>query len=142
MSETLNDTLSVARGPAKPRSFSQPFWQATRERKLLLQYCRRSGRFQFFPRATSVADGHRDLEWREVSGRGEIFSYTVVRRSRPPFQGHEPFLLAVVTLEEGVNIMADLVNCPLDTARIGLTVVPCWAPLPDGTNLPLFQPAG
>ena len=141
MSETLNDTLSVARGPSRPRSFSQPFWQATRDRKLLLQYCPRSARFQFFPRATSIADGRRGLEWREVSGRGEIFSYTVVRRSRPPFQGNEPFLLAVVTLEEGVNIMADLVNCRLDAARIGLAVMPFWAPLPDGANLPLFQPA-
>jgi uncharacterized protein len=141
MSTRLNDTLSVAREAPKPRSYSLPFWEATRDKTLLLQYCRRSGRYQFFPRATSIVDGHRDLEWRAVSGRGVIFSYTVVRRTRAPFQGHEPFAIVVVTLEEGVNLMANLVHCALDEIRIGMAVVPFWAPLPDGTHLPMFEPA-
>jgi uncharacterized OB-fold protein len=141
MSAKLNDTLSVKRDAPKPRSFSQPFWQATRDKTLLLQYCRRSGRYQFFPRATSIVDGNRDLDWREVSGRGVVFSYTIARRARPPFQGHEPFVIAVVTLEEGVNVMANLVHCALDKIRIGLKVVPFWAPLPDGTHLLMFEPA-
>jgi uncharacterized OB-fold protein len=141
MSTTLNDTLSVKREAPKPRSFSLPFWEATRDKKLLLQYCRRSGRYQFFPRATSIADGHRDLEWREVSGRGAIFSHTVARRAREPFQGHEPFAIAVVTLEEDVNLMGNLVHCALDEIRIGLKVVPFWAPLPNGMHLLMFEPA-
>src|ERR1700722_8636677 len=141
MSTELNDTLSVKREAPKPRSFSRPFWEATRDKKLLLQYCRRSGRYQFFPRATSIADGHRDLEWRGVSGRGGGFSYTVARRAREPFQGHEPFAIVVVTLEEGVNVMGNLVRCGLDEIRIGMTVMPFWAPLPDGTHLPMFDPA-
>jgi len=141
MSAKLNDTLSVKRDAPKPRSFSQPFWQATRDKKLLLPYCRRSGRYQFFPRAASIAAGTRDLEWREVSGRGEVFSYTIARRARPPFQGHEPFAIVVVTLEEGVNLMANLVHCELDAIRIGMKVVPFWAPLPDGTHLLMFEPA-
>jgi uncharacterized OB-fold protein len=141
MSNSLNDTLAVAREAPEPRSFSRRFWEATRDKKLLIQYCRRSGRYQFYPRATSVADGHRDLEWREVSGRGEIFSYTVARRARAPFQGHEPFAIVVVTLEEGVQLMANLVHCELDEIRIGMAVMPCWAPLPDGSHLLMFEPA-
>jgi uncharacterized OB-fold protein len=140
VSDALNDTLDVARQAPQARSFSRPFWQATRDKKLLLQYCRRTGRYQFFPRATSIFTGRRDLEWREASGRGEIFTWTVARRARPPFQGHEPFLIVVVTLEEGVNVMANMVHCGLDEIRVGLRVKPYWAPLPDGFHLLMFEP--
>lgn len=140
MTDTVNDTLDVKREPPKPRSFSRPFWAATRDKKLVIQYCPRSGRYQFFPRAASIVTGRRDLEWREVSGRGEVFTYTVARRARPPFQGHEPFLIAVVTLDEGVNVMANVVRCGLDEIRIGMRVAPFWAPLPDGTHLLMFEP--
>jgi len=141
MSTPLNDTLSVKREAPKPRSFSRPFWEATREKKLLVQFSRGSGKYQFFPRATSIYNGRRDLEWREVSGKGEIFTYTIARRAREPFQGHEPFFIATVTLDVGVNVLANVVHCALEDMRIGMPVVPFWAPLPNGTHLLMFQPA-
>jgi uncharacterized protein len=136
----LNDTLDVTREPPAPRSFSRAYWAATREKRLVLQYDKRSGKYQFFPRATSIYDGRRDLEWREVSGTGEIFSYTVAYRARPPFRGHEPFLIGLVTLDEGVNIMANIVHCRSEQARIGLRVKPFWLPLANGTHLLMFEP--
>ena len=99
----LNDTLSILREPPKPRSFSKAYWDATREKRLIVQYDKRSGKYQFFPRATSIYDGHRNFDWREVSGKGEIFSYTIAYRARPPFQGHEPFVIGLVTLDERVE---------------------------------------
>jgi hypothetical protein len=79
------------------------------------------------------------LEWREVSGKGEIFSYTIARRARPPFQGHELFLIGLVTLDEGVNVMANIVHCGLEKIRIGLRVKPFWLPLANGTHLLMFE---
>ncbi|HEY8579150.1 MAG TPA: Zn-ribbon domain-containing OB-fold protein [Beijerinckiaceae bacterium] len=136
----INDTLDVARDPIKPRSFSRPFWEATREKRLLLQFDPAAQKYQFYPRATSIHTGRRTLEWRESPGKGEVFSFTVARRARPPFQGKEPFIIAVVTLDEGVNVMGDMVDCQLDEMKIGLRVKPYWAPMPDGTHLLLFQP--
>ncbi len=136
----FNDTLSVSREPPKPRTFSKAYWDATREKRLIVQYDKRSGRYQFFPRATSIYDGRRDLEWREVSGKGEIFSYTIAYRARPPFQGHEPFVIGLVTLDEGVNVMANIVRCAQDEVKIGLRVKPFWAPLANGTHLLMFEP--
>jgi uncharacterized protein len=137
----LNDTLTVKRPPSAPRTFSRPYWDATRDKKIMLQFDRRSGKYQFYPRANSIHTGRSgDLEWREASGRGEIFSFTVARRAREPFRGHEPFLIALVTLEEGVNVMANVVNCSLDEMKIGLQVKPYWHALPDGTNLLMFEP--
>jgi uncharacterized OB-fold protein len=140
MSETLNDTLGVDRPAPQHLSFAEPFWEGTRERKLLLQYCPAAGQYQFFPKPVSVFTGRRDLEWREASGRGEIFSYTVAGVARPPFDGHTPYVIATVTLDEGVNVIANVINCPLDRVAVGLRVRAAWAPLPDGTNLLLFEP--
>jgi uncharacterized protein len=136
----FNDTLSVSREPPKPRTFSKAYWDATREKRLIVQYDKRSARYQFFPRATSIYDGRRDLEWREVSGKGEVFSYTIAYRARPPFQGHEPFVIGLVTLDEGVNVMANIVRCAQDEVKIGLRVKPFWAPLANGTHLLMFEP--
>lgn len=136
----INDTLDVKREPPKPRSYSRPYWEGTREKKLLVQYCKGTGRYQFFPRATSIYTGRRDLEWREVSGKGKVFTFTVARRARDPFQGHEPFLIAVVTLDVGVNVMANVVHCDLEEMRVGLPMKPYWMPLSNGTHLLMFEP--
>ena len=140
MSEKLNDIRDVARAVPRSFRFSRPFWEATRERKLLLQYCPATGRYQFYPRPVSLFTGRTDIEWREVSGRGEVFAYTVAHVARPPFAGHTPFLIATVTLDEGVNIVGDVINCSMDEIAVGMRVRPAWAPLPDGTNLLLFEP--
>jgi uncharacterized protein len=140
MSETANDTIDVPREPPVPRSFSRPYWEGTREKKLLLQFDRRSGKYQFFPRANSLYDGHRDLEWREVSGKGEVFTYTIARRGPPSFRGKEPYLIATVTLDVGVNVIANLVHCRLDQVKIGMAVLPFWLKLADGRHLLMFEP--
>jgi uncharacterized protein len=136
----LNNTTEVVRDPPTPRSFSKAFWDATREKRLLLQFDPRNQKYQFIPRPTSIYDGRRQLEWREASGRGEIFSFLIASHANPPFRGHTPFAIASVTLEEGVNIMANIVNCELDEVRIGLPVKLSWLALANGANLPTFEP--
>src|SRR3954463_12835245 len=134
----LNDTLSVARTAPNPRRYAVPFWEGTRQKKIMLQFDPANGRYQFVPRPTGLASGRRGLQWREASGKGEVFTYTVARRARDPFRGHEPFLIAMVTLAEGVNVMANVVHCRFEDMKIGLKMKPYWAPLPDGTNLLMF----
>ena len=137
----LNDTLDIERPPFEPMSFTMPFWEATREKKLLIQYCPGTKQYQFFPRPASLYTGRRDLEWREVSGKGELYSYTIARRTRPPFRGHEPFAIAMVTLTEGVRVMGNLIHVAEADIEIGMAVEPFWAPLPDGYHLLMFEPA-
>jgi uncharacterized protein len=139
--ETINSPLIVQRGAIRRYDFSAPFWEATRDKRLMLQYCPRSGQYQHFPRPVSIATGRTDIEWREVSGAGKIFSFSVTRRGFGPFQGHEPYVVVIVRLAEGLDIVSDLVNCALDAVHIGQDVVPFWQPLEDGTHLLLFQPA-
>ena len=136
----FNDTLGVTREAPKPRTFSKAYWDATRAKKLLVQYDTRSGKYQFFPRVNSIYNGRRELEWREVTGKGQVFSYTIAHRARPPFQGHEPFAIGLVTLDEGVNVMGNIVHCTREQLKIGMRVKPFWAPLANGTHLLMFEP--
>lgn len=137
----LHDLTDVQRPLPPIRSYTLPFWEATRDRRLLLQYDTEVGRHQFYPRPTSIFTGRRSrLEWREVSGRGVVTSFTIVERAPPAFRGFEPYLLVLVTLPEGVQIMSNLVNCTIEDFALGMKVRPAWAPLPDGRNVLLFEP--
>lgn len=138
MSEML-DPLAGQRPAPVPASFSKPFWEAARERRLLLQYCPTAHKYQFYPRPISVYSGKRDLEWREAAGKGTLYTYTVSHKAPPPFKNVAPFIVAVVELAEAVRIMANLINCAPDRARIGMPVRLTWVMAGD-ENFPAFEP--
>lgn len=140
MDPALNDTLAVQRDI--PRSdFSMPYWEATRRQQLLIQYCSATSRYQHYPRPVSIYTGkRRDITWREASGRGQLYSYTIARRGTPPFRGCEPYAVVSVTLDVGVNLISNMVRCTAGALKVGMRVRPYWHPLGDGTHLLMFQP--
>jgi len=80
MNKPLKDTLSVKRS-IKHFDFSEPYWEGTKQKKLVLQRCKATGKFQHFPRPVSIFTGRRrDIEWKEVSGKGTVYSYTITER--------------------------------------------------------------
>lgn len=116
------------------------FWKGAKNGKLLLQYCKDTGRYQWFPRSTSIYNGRRNLEWREASGLGTLYSWT---NTFVPWPGHEnrvPYLCALINLEEGVRILANLINVEAAALRDGLPVKLAWEKLNDDFNLPVFEP--
>lgn len=141
MTESINDTLSLQRS-FRRFAFTAPYWEATREKKLKLQYSPATGAYQFPPHPIDVKTGSCNLEWREVSGRGTVKTYTVIRKAFGPFAGLEPYVVVMATLTEGVDVIADLVACTFEEIRIGMTVEPYWMPMPDGEHLLMFKPEG
>ena len=140
MAVTLNDTLNVKRD-IKHYDFGMPFWEATRQKKLVIQYCKTANKFQHFPRPVSIFTGRRrDIEWREVSGKGKVYSFTIAHRGPPAFQGAEPYAVASVTLDEGVNVIASIVNCMAEDLKVGIKVEAYWHPLDSGEHLLMWQP--
>lgn len=138
----LNNLSHIERPLPPIRSYSQPFWDGTRAKRLLIQFDREVGAYQFFPRPTSIYTGRRSaLEWREVSGEGNLFSYTTADRPPATFVGAEPYLIVLITLDEQVNVMSNLVRCRLEDVTVGMRVRLCWAPLADGRHFPMFEPA-
>lgn len=136
----MNSILEIERAAPKPFSFSAPFWEATRDKKILLQFCTITEKPQFYPRPTSIFTGRRSLEWREVSGEGEVYTYTVAYRGVGPFRGLEPYVIVTVELDAGVRIIGNLVNCETEKLAIGMRVRPYWASLTDGKHQLMFEP--
>lgn len=116
------------------------FWQGTREGKLMLQFCKDTGRFQHFPRPVSLYTGSRNLEWREVSGNGTVYAITALRTPGLGADGRLPCVLATIELDEGVRIVANMPGTAPGDVRIGARVKLVWDELADG-RYPAFAPA-
>ncbi len=111
-----------------PTPTTQPFWDGLRQHKVLLQYSPSTERWVFYPRVLAPRTLSDDLEWREVSGGGALYSYTVARRpTAPPWADSVPQLLAIVELDEGPRISTELVNVEPEQIKIGMRVRPVFA---------------
>jgi hypothetical protein len=79
--------------------------------------------------------------WIESSGRGEVYSYTIVHRPRNKvFAAHVPYVVALITLEEGVRMMSNLINVDPDEVRCGMPVEVVFEKVNEEVTLPKFQP--
>jgi uncharacterized OB-fold protein len=135
-----SDPLAGQRPAPIQLNFSKPFWDGANDKKLMLQYCPKAGKYQFYPRPVSVYTGSRDLEWREASGRGRIYSFSLSYKAPPPFKDVKPYVVATVELEEGVRILTNIINCDPKTLKIDMPVRLTWV-LAGASNYPVFEPA-
>ena len=110
------------------------FWNATRDHRLLLQWCTRGDHPVWYPRNVCPVHLTPDLDWRPAAGTGVVYAYTVDHRADPPLA------TALVELDEGVRMMTNIVDCPWSSVRVGLPVRVAWQPMEDGRNLPQFTP--
>lgn len=117
---------------------SSDFWLGVREGRLMLQFCTESGRYQHFPRPISLYTGKRTLEWREASGAGTIYAVTTLRTKGLGADDRLPCVLALVELDEGVRILANLIGVAPGDAVIGDRVHLCWDQMSDG-QYPAFS---
>lgn len=119
---------------------SKPFWDAAARGKLLAQRCLACGSYVFYPRAWCPHCFGLELEWKEMTGKGEVHTYSVVHAAPcVGFEADVPYVLAVVQLEEGTRMMANVIGCRPDVVRVGLAVEVVFEDR-DGVRLPQFTP--
>ena len=130
--------------PRFPEPDTQPFWDATREHKLMYQVDNTTGQVVFFPRSRSPYTGTTDMTWKESAGLGTVYSYSVIRQSRhPAFKDITPYAIAYVDLDEGFRILTNVTGVadPVNDVKIGMRVKLKWEDQESGIALPLFEPA-
>lgn len=99
------------------------FWQGCRDGQILLKRCRICDRHHFYPRRMCPFCGSKDVEWVSSSGRGTIYSYTVMHRAPDEyFKSIAPYIAVVVELEEHVRLCSWIVGVDPDEVRIGLPI--------------------
>lgn len=121
---------------------SLPYWNGARERKLLLRKCKSCGELHFMPRNLCPSCWSHDLEWIESQGRGNVHSFSIIRRaSAPEFASRVPYVLALIELDEGPRMMANVLGDDALSVAIGDRVTLTFEDRGDGALLPQFQRA-
>ncbi len=109
--------------------FAVPFhWRRFKERyQLIGSKCENCGEY-FFPKRTICPKCRRTGKMKDYkfSGKGEIFSYTIIRVPSMGFKLYTPYIVAIIKLEEGPKIVSQVVDCDLDKIKIGMSVKACF----------------
>ena len=114
---------------------TQAFWDAAQRGQLLLKRCKACGELHYYPRAICPFCFSDKTEWEAASGKGKIYSWSVMRRVP------QPYAIAYVTLAEGVTMLTNIVDCDLDHLRIGQEVRLVFKPTDGGPPVAMFKPA-
>ena len=136
------ESLRPLPSPMLPEA--RPFWDGLRQRRLMLPRCGRCGPF-FYPRRLCPTCHGRDVDWMQASGRGTLYSFSIVHQAMlPAFKVAPPYVLALVQLDEGPRLMTNLVEVEPDPdrIRIGMPVEIVYEDLGDSVTLALFRPRG
>jgi uncharacterized protein len=99
------------------------FWAATAMGRLLLRHCDDCGSVIWYPRPLCPDCGSLNTSWVEASGRGTVYTFTVVHRSQVPgYRDALPYVVAYVELAEGPRVLTNIVDCEPDQVAIGMPV--------------------
>jgi uncharacterized protein len=135
---------SYAKPLPQPDPVTLPFWEGLKAHTLRLQRCAACSTFVFYPRAVCPHCFSASLEWIEASGRGTLHTFTIVHRApTPEFRGDVPYVVALVDLEEGVRMMASLLDVTPepDAIQIGMPLEIVYDDVTPEVTLPRFRPA-
>ena len=119
----------------QPNPETQPYWDAAVAGKLVIRRCGSCGKLHHYPRAVCPFCFADATEWQAASGGGTIYAYSIMRRAEVPYA------IAYVTLEEGVTMLTNMVDCEFDGLHIGQPVRVVFKPSAGGPPLPMFTPA-
>jgi uncharacterized OB-fold protein len=143
---TLNTVDGVIAGRGLPvvDTDNAPFFEAAAKGDLVIQRCKESGQYQYYPRAGSVYT-MGEVEWVKVPGRGKIYSFTIVRKNPadPVFAPLCPYAIVMVELPEDVKIFGNLTGCEAEDVKIGMEVEVYFSAVDEAgaINLPFWRPA-
>lgn len=125
--------------PVSPAA--EPFWDATREQRFVLQWCPACERPIHFPREACPRCLGVDLEFRPASGLGTVYAVSVMPKpANPTMAGRTPYAVALVDLDEGARMLTNVVGVDPSTVVVGQRVQVAWEPLADGRHLAVFVP--
>ena len=120
---------------------SEGFWAAAREGRLAIQRCTACNRFNHAPSLACPSCGSFDLAYTDISGRGTLFSWTVIKEPPAPgFQGRVPLIVGIVELAEQPHLLlvANLLGLGEADLKLGLPLQVTFEQVNDECTLPQF----
>ena len=116
------------------------FFQFCKQHELRFQRCQDCGAWRHMPRESCHSCGSFNWSWERSSGKGTVFSWTVIHRAlHPGFAEDVPYATVVVELEEGVRMVSHVVDLPLEQLRLGLPLAVVFDDVTAEMTLPKFR---
>jgi len=135
---------------AKPRPIPTPdtqfYWDRAAEEQLWLPHCDAEDKVFWYPRDFCPDCGSRDVSWVRASGRGTLAGFVVNHTPHPSYAADGPYVIALVQLEEGIRLMANILGSEIDTPPdpaklpIGMPMEVVFEDRGDGVKVPQFRP--
>lgn len=127
----------------EPNADSLAYWDAARDRRLVVRRCRACGARHFMPRSQCPVCWSDQLEWIDCSGLGTVYSMSTVHRApTADFASLAPYVIALIDLDEGPRMFANIVGPGALETSIGDRVEVAFESRGDGVLMPQFTRLG
>ncbi len=121
-------------------NWNRPFWDATREQRLVAQACEPCGTVFFPPGPVCPHCLSAKLSWKQLSGRGTVESWVVFHQVYyKGFADEMPYNVAMIRLDEGARMLSNVV-VPNDSLHADMRVEVVFAPATEELSIPKFRP--
>ena len=125
---------------------AKPFWEAAATQKLMMQRCGSCAAYVWTPRPSCVECGSDDLKWTAMSGKGQVYSFTVIRQvvgraASKAFEPDIPYVIAWIDLDEGPRMISNVIGCPVQDVELAMRVSVIFEQQSPDIWLPKFKPA-
>ncbi len=127
-----------------PNDLTMEYWEGAKRRQLVLKRCADCGRYSHPPVPTCPRCRSEKMVAAPVSGKGTLYSYSVMRNAgNPGFESEIPYAVAIVELAEqkALFTVSNLRGCPLDQIKIGMQLEVVFEDVTPEVTLPQFRPA-
>ncbi|HET9884165.1 MAG TPA: OB-fold domain-containing protein [Candidatus Binatia bacterium] len=126
-------------------SEARPFWEGAAKQQLLMQCCLDCSAYIWTPRPSCFECGSENIQWQKLSGRGEVYSFTVIRQvvgraASQAFEKDIPYVIAWIDLDEGPRMITNVIGCPDENVTLGMKVSVVFEQQSADIWLPKFMP--
>jgi uncharacterized OB-fold protein len=127
-----------------PDSWTEPFWVAAAEHRLVVPRCQSCGTFRMPPSPFCYVCQSQGIDWVQQTGDGRVYSYTIIHHAVVPLMRDAlPYVVVVVELPDagGVRVVSNLVDSDMAAVEVGMPVRLVWDDVAEGVAIPRFTDA-
>ncbi|OGP59776.1 MAG: hypothetical protein A2V67_03265 [Deltaproteobacteria bacterium RBG_13_61_14] len=125
----------------KPTEDTEPYWDYCRKQELRMQKCKGCGLVRFPPSVICPRCWSLGHEWVKLSGRGKVWSWVIFHQAfYPGYADDVPYNTAIIELEEGPRLHANVIGCRNEEIYIEMPVEVAFEKVDDEVTLPKFRP--
>ena len=137
----VRDTILTRGVPLpQPTRDNLEFYEAARRGELVFQRCTPCRRFRHYPRPICPHCLSRDFTWERSTGRGRIWTWTIVHGpTLPAFAAQLPYNVVDVLMDEGVHFVSQILECPPDEIHPDMPVEAVFVQASDEITLVKFR---